>query len=292
MPSVHHLLETLKSSLWRALPMLAAVAIATTNTTAETTQPPATNAPDTSYVLRPNDSVRLTVFQEPDLSVQVRILQSGEASFPLIGSVKLAGLSIEQATREITKLYAADYLVDPNVNLTIDDYAVQFVSIIGSVRNPGQIPMPVSGNLDLAAVMATAGGLTEDADPNSIQLVRADGPTSTFSINAIQGAAGKTAVKAGDRIIANQSRFVGQTFTVMGQVRKPGPHPFPLDGKLDLVAAIAFAGGLTDLARPNRMSVNRRGQNIDVDFREISRSSERPFAILPGDVINVPERLF
>jgi polysaccharide biosynthesis/export protein len=246
----------------------------------------------TTYILRPNDVVRLSVYEEPDLSVQVRILKTGQASFPLIGSVQIGSLSVSAAATKIRDLYAKDYLVDPKLTLTVDEYATEFISVIGAVKSPGQIPMPVSGHLDLASAMATAGGIAENADANNIQLVRAAGGTSTFSMSAIEGASGRVKLEAGDRIIVNQSAFVGKTLTVLGQVGKPGPVAFPIDGRLDLVNAIALAGGLTELANPKKVSINRRGRVTIVDFKAISQRGDKPYLLQPDDVITVAERLF
>jgi polysaccharide export outer membrane protein len=247
---------------------------------------------DLTYILRPNDTIRMAVYEEPDLSVQVRILKTGQASFPLIGSVEVGGISVSAAAKKIRDLYAKDYLVDPKLTLTVDEYATEFISVIGSVKNPGQIPMPVSGNLDLASAMATAGGLAENADSNGIQLVRASGTTSNFSMASIEGAAGRTKLEAGDRVIVNQSAFVGKSVTVLGQVGKPGPVTFPLNGRLDLVNAVAMAGGLTELANPKKLSLNRKGTVTVLDFRQISQRGDRPFLLQPDDVITVAERLF
>ncbi len=249
-------------------------------------------AVDAGYVLRPNDTIRLAVYQEPDLSVQVRILKTGEASFPLIGSVQIGGLTVAAAATKLRDLYAKDYLVDPKLNLTVDEYATEYISVIGAVRTPGQIPMPVSGHLDLASAMASVGGLAENADPNGIQLVRASGTTSTFSMETIQGASGRTQLGAGDRIVVSQSAFVGKTVTVLGSVGKPGPLPFPLKGKLDLVNAIAMAGGLTDMANPKKVTINRKGTVTVVDFKIISQRGDRPFLLQPDDVVTVAERMF
>ncbi|MCX6879871.1 MAG: polysaccharide biosynthesis/export family protein [Verrucomicrobia bacterium] len=247
---------------------------------------------DESYILRPNDTIRLAVYQEVDLSVIVRILKTGEASFPLIGSVQVGGLSVAAATEKIRDLFAKDYLVDPKLSLSVDEYATEFVSVIGAVKAPGQIPMPVSGRLDLASAMATVGGLAENADTNGIQLVRTSGTTSTFSMEAILGASGRVQLAPGDRIIVNQSAFVGKTVTVLGQVGKPGPIPFPFTGKLDLVKAIAFAGGLTPLANPKKVSINRKGTVTVVDFKIISERGDRPYLLQPEDVVTVAERIF
>lgn len=247
---------------------------------------------DATYTLRPNDTIRLAVYEEPDLSVQVRILKTGQASFPLIGSVEVGGLSVVVAAARIRDLYAKDYLVDPKLTLTVDEYATEFISVIGAVKNPGQIPMPVSGHLDLASAMATAGGLAENADANGIQLVRASGTTSNFSMSSISGTAGRIQLEAGDRLIVNQSAYVGKSMTVLGQVAKPGPLAFPLNGRLDLVNAIAMAGGLTELANPKKVTISRRGIATVVDFKAISQRGDRPFLLQPDDVVTVAERLF
>ena len=247
---------------------------------------------DVTYTLRPNDTIRLAVYEELDLSVQVRILKTGQASFPLIGSVEVGGLTVAAAAARIRDLYAKDYLVDPKLTLTVDEYATEFISVIGAVKSPGQIPMPVSGHLDLASAMATAGGLAENADANGIQLVRASGTTSNFSMSLIEGASGRIKLEAGDRIIVNQSAFVGKTLTVLGQVGKPGPLAFPLNGRLDLVNAIAMAGGLTELANPKKVTISRKGSVTVIDFKAISQRGDRPLMLQPDDVVTVAERLF
>lgn len=230
-------------------------------------------AEDESYVLRPNDSISLAVYEEPDLSVQVKILKSGQASFPLVGSVPVGGLSVTEAAAKIKALYAKDYLVDPKITLTVNDYATEYISVIGAVLNPGQIPIPVSGNLDLASAMATAGGPSEIADTGSIRLVRASGSSSSYSMAQIQGASGKVRLGAGDRIIVNQSPYVGKKVTMLGEVRKAGPIPFPLNGRLDLVNAVALAGGMTELANPKNVTINRKGTVTKLNFKEISREA-------------------
>jgi len=247
---------------------------------------------DGSYVLHPNDTIRLAVFGEPDLAVQVRILKTGQASFPLIGSVEVGGLSVSAATAKIRELYDKDYLVDPKVTLTVDEYATEFISVIGAVKNPGQVPIPMSGNLDLASAVATVGGLADNADSNNIQLVRANGSTTSFSKSAIEGASGRTRLSSGDRVIVNQSSYVGKTATVLGPVGKPGPVAFPVNGHLDLVNAIALAGGLTELANPKKVSINRKGKVIVLDYREVSQRGDRPFLLQPDDVVTVAERMF
>ena len=247
---------------------------------------------EASYVLKPNDGIRVAVYEEPDLSVAVHILKTGQVSLPLIGSVQVAGLSVAAAAEKIRELYAADYLVDPKVTLGVEEYAAEFISVLGAVSKPGQLAVPESGHLDLASAIAAAGGLAPNADANGVRLVRASGTTSAFSMDAIGGASGRIQLAAGDRILVSESAFVGKTVTILGPVGRPGPLPFPINGKLDLVAAIAQAGGLTELANPKKLTINRKGSVIAVDYKEISQRGDRPFPLYPGDVITVAERLF
>lgn len=248
---------------------------------------------DSSYVLRPNDSIRLDVYQEPDLSASVRILRTGEASFPLIGSLTISGLSVSQATAKIRELYAADYLVDPKVTLTVTDYATEFVSVLGAVRAPGQVPIPISGDLDIATAMASVGGLSEAADPLRVLLVRNSGTSTFISLDRNMSATqGKIKLEGGDRIIVNQSAYVGRTLTILGQIARQGPLPFPPSGRLDLVSAIAMAGGLTDLANPRKLAINRKGRIMTVDYKQISEKGDAPFQLQPDDIITVPERFW
>lgn len=244
-----------------------------------------------SYVIKPNDVIKLAIFNEPALATQTKVLQTGEAMFPLIGPVKIAGLSISDSIEKIRALYDADYVVEPKVTLTVDEYALQEVSILGAVRRPGQVPIPVSGKLDLSAAIATAGGLAESADPASISLERSGGQLSVYSLAAIQRG-NKVQLSPGDRIIVGESRFLNKTVTFVGQVRTGGAIPFPLDGNLDIVTAVARAGGFTDMANAKKVNVNRKGNIIVVDVKDMSSKGAKMFKLEPDDIITVPERLF
>jgi len=255
-------------------------------------EPPEAKGKETSsYVIKPNDVIKLSVFNEPALSSQTKVLQSGEAMFPLIGPVKIAGLSMSDAIEKIRALYDADYVVEPKVTLTVDEYAVQQVSIMGAVKSPGQIPIPTSGKLDVWAAIVAAGGLSESADPASISLERANGQPAVFSLSALQRGA-KIQLSPGDRIIVAESRFLNKSVTFVGQVRTSGAISFPINGDLDIVTAVARAGGFTDLANPKKVSVNRKGQIIVVDVKEMSEKGARIFKLEPDDIITVPERIF
>jgi protein involved in polysaccharide export with SLBB domain len=77
---------------------------------------------------------------------------------------------------------------------------------------------------------------------------------------------------------------------MLGQVGRQGPLAFPPSGKLDLVNAIAMAGGLTPLANPKKVTINRKGVLTVVDYKEISQRGDRPYPLQPDDIVIVAER--
>lgn len=245
------------------------------------------------YVIKAGDVLRLDVFNEPKTSVQeTPVSKSGEAAFPLIGSIPVAGLTVAQASEKIRVLYDADWLVDPKLTLSVVGYATETVTILGSVQKPGQLALNATTGLDLATALAIVGGLNEIADAERIELHRASGVT-TYTMNDISnGPAGKLKLLAGDRVIVGQSRFAGTFVTVVGHVGKQGAIAFPVNGKLDLVTAIAAAAGLTDMANPKKISINRGGKVTEVDYNAISKNAAQPYMLQPGDIITVPQRFF
>jgi polysaccharide export outer membrane protein len=240
-------------------------------------------------LLKPDDSLRMTVFGEDDLASQARILKSGEASFPLIGLVKVGGLTVADATEKLRALYAQDYLVDPKVALTVDAYAPEFVSVVGAVATPGQVPIPNAGKLDMAAAVAAAGGLIPTADTNRITLTRRDGGSSDYSLQAIQSGGGPI-LGPGDRIVTYANPFAGKFVTIRGQVRRPGPLGIPLDGKLDIVTALTLAGDFTELANPKKITLIRGGRNTLLSFPDLTAEGAAKLYLQSGDVVQVAER--
>ena len=135
------------------------------------TAPPA--AGDTpAYRLGSGDKVRVTVFNERDLSGDFEVNDQGSLSLPLIGPVPVQGQTISQAETLITQRYGKDYLVNPQVTVEVLNYRPFF--IIGEVKNPGSYPF-VSGMTVINAV-ALAGGYTPRANHDGIVIKRANAP--------------------------------------------------------------------------------------------------------------------
>ncbi len=135
-------------------------------------QPETTVSANGDTLLHCNDVIKITVYGEDDLTTQTRIEKNGAIRFPLLGSVTLAGRTIEQATEEIRSQLGKKYIKNPQVTLTIASYAKQWVTILGEVKNPGEVSIPDEGGLDLLGAIALAGGYTNEAETSHITVRR------------------------------------------------------------------------------------------------------------------------
>ena len=150
-----------------------------------------------NYRLSPSDLLRVEVFQEPDLFREVRIAQDGSILLPLIGKIYIGGKSIFDAERLITELYNRDYLVNPQINVTIVDYALRRVNVIGQVNNPGIVVFPPEEEMVLLEAISLAGGFNRLADKRKVTLTRTllNGKTETFTIDTGKLIAGDDAMR-------------------------------------------------------------------------------------------------
>lgn len=140
----------------------------------------------TDYMLQPSDLLRVLVFQEPDLQREVRITQEGSVSLPLIGTIELQGKSVHQAEDIIRQLYDRDYLVNPQISITVLEYAQRTAQVLGAVNSPGAIVFPPEQKMGLLEAIARAGGFSRLAERRRVRLTRTlpDGKTDNYTINA------------------------------------------------------------------------------------------------------------
>ncbi len=138
------------------------------------------------YVLLPSDLLSVQIFQEENLKRDVRISKEYSITLPLIGKVDLKGKTLRQAEDLIRELYDRDYLVNPQVNVVVVEYAQRSVNVIGQVNQPGAVLFPQEQGLTLLDAISRAGGFSRLADRKQVKLTRtnADGKTDTYIINA------------------------------------------------------------------------------------------------------------
>jgi polysaccharide export outer membrane protein len=139
-------------------------------------QPAGTRAVDAgtaaNYRLSPNDLIYVKVFQEDDLNSTLRIAEDGTVIFPLIGTVKVGGKTVDSATRTIHDLLDARFLVNPQVTLTVLGYANRHITVLGQVQKPGDYNLRDQGSVSLLQAVGMAGGFTRLANSANIIVKR------------------------------------------------------------------------------------------------------------------------
>jgi len=141
--------------------------------------------PPASYALASNDLLEIRVFQEDDLACRLRISTKGTIIFPLIGVVSVGGLSPQEAAEMIRAKLAKDYLVNPQVTVTVFEYGKRRFAVLGEVQKAGSYDMPEREKVTLLDAIAMAGGYTRIADPSRVTLKRKEnGKVTIVRLNA------------------------------------------------------------------------------------------------------------
>ena len=263
------------TKLWRSVLMMFALLLAT----------PAWSA-DNDYHMGTGDVLRITVYGQPDLTTEARVGDSGSISFPLIGDVKMAGITPAQGETEIAKrLSKGGFINEPFVTLNVVQYRGQQISVLGRVGRPGRHTLEkVSRVTD---VLALAGGIAGDG-ADTITLIRErDGKTEHRDIDVIAlfkpgGETSNEFVQDGDIInVARQPMFY-----IYGEVQRPGA--FRLEQNMSLVQALSMGGGVTARGTQKGIKILRRDANGVMQEFEASLADP----VKKDDVIYVKESLF
>ncbi len=147
------------------------------------------------YVLHPMDLVKVQVFQEADMERELRVSQDHTIVMPLIGVVDVRNRTVREAELLIAELYQRDYLVNPQINITVLEYAQRTVNVLGAVNTPGSVLIPPERDFRLLDAIARSGGFSRLANRSKVSLTRAraNGQTENFVINADQLVSGDAA---------------------------------------------------------------------------------------------------
>lgn len=141
-------------------------------------------APETrTYRLSPNDIVKIKVFQEDDLTTEMRLAKDGSGTFPLLGAINLGGKTVDEAAASIRELLGKDYLVNPQVTLTVVEYSKRRFTVLGQVQKPGSYDIPSEESVTILQAIAMAGGFTRLAVKSKVTITRTDGGKKTFAVD-------------------------------------------------------------------------------------------------------------
>ncbi len=244
-------------------------------------------AVDTNYRIGEGDIIRITVYDNPDLTTQTRVNSNGTINFPLIGTVKIGGQSVAQVAEIIAGRLSAGFLVDPQVAVFIEEFRSQKAIIMGEVKTPGLYEL--SGQMTLLQLISKAGGVTSEADDIVTIRRTAEGLSGEQVVNVDlkqileTGDSSKdVAIHDGDSIFVNK---VG-VFYVTGEVRKP--DAYRLEKNVSVITAITKAGGFTELASKGKVRIIRKIDGSEKTINNVSLHDP----VQANDVIVVPESFF
>lgn len=160
-----------------------------------------------SHKLQPMDLVKMQVFREPDLDRELRVSQDFTIVVPLLGVVDVTGRTVAQVQVLVTELYRTEYLVNPQITLSVVEYAPRTINVLGAVNAPGLFPLPPERNLTFLDAIARSGGFSRVANRAKVILIRTlpDGKAVNYTIDADQLTAGELntrwPVQDGDTIL-------------------------------------------------------------------------------------------
>ncbi len=244
-------------------------------------------AASADYTLAPGDLLRIQVYQQPDLSLELRLQDNGQLTYPLIGPLPFSGLTVPQAERRIADgLRQGGFLRQPQVNITVVQVRGHLVNVLGHVQRPGRFPIEKPG-LRLSEVLAQAGGVTAIGADNLTLLGVRHGEHFRETIDLVTlfespGREGDPVVENGDTIFVDRAPVV----YLHGEVQRPGP--VRLERQMTVLQALAAAGGPSPRGTMRGIKVTRRAGD-GVLRTWVPDNSE---ALQSGDVVRIPESLF
>ena len=170
--------------------------------------PPSGETSVNEYQIGPLDVLKITVFQEPDLSLEeVPVDASGDVLLPLIGLIEAAGKTGTELSSDIAARLEERYLIDPQVSIIVSESASQNITVEGAVNQPGIFE--IQGQSNLLQAMALARGPTETARLGEVIVFRRkeDGLyAAQFNLSDIRtGKAGNPEILAGDIVVVGNS---------------------------------------------------------------------------------------
>jgi len=166
-------------------------------------------AAEGDHKIAPLDIITIDVVGEKDLSKELRVSTSGTITFPFLGSIEVKGKTPAEVETLLKEKLGKDYLVNPQVIITVKEYRSRTVSVIGQVNKPGVIALPAEQKLGILEAIAQAGDLAKSANKNRIEVSR-NGKTQKFTLDDLQKDTSpekKFWLEPGDVIYVHESFF-------------------------------------------------------------------------------------
>ena len=241
--------------------------------------------PPTDLVIGPGDLLQISVYGAPDFNEQVRVSSDGEISLPMIGSIKMEGLSVSQAQQTITqRLTSGEFFAEPRVSVFVKEYSSQGISVLGEVQKPGIYSL--LGSRRLFDAISAAGGTTAKAGnsvsirhrytPNLAQEVMYEPHSTSANVQLLPG----------DTVVVSRAGFV----YVGGDVKLPSG--IILDKPLTVLQALAMAQGANPNASLDNAKLIRYSAGVRTEqslpLKKILEGKVPDVQLQADDVVFVP----
>lgn len=243
-------------------------------------------AEDTSYLLGAGDVLKITVYNNPDLSLETKVSEAGMISYPLIGDVQVVGLTVSTAEKKLAKLLdSGGFVKKPQINILVSLYQSKMISVLGSVLKPGRYPLDRATNL--ADMLALVGGATADGS-DFVTIIGKKGKKEYDLHNIVdKGESAQNIALEGGEIIYVHARDVA----VMGQVNRPGKYAVT-GGVRTLSDFLSVAGGInavgSDLITVTTMRAGKQSRfEVDIDSLFRAGNSTSNIELASGDTVYV-----
>jgi polysaccharide export outer membrane protein len=261
-----------------------------------------------SYRLGPGDEIKVHEPNTEELDGKpVRIDESGFATLPVVGRIKLGGITVEEAEAQL-RLQLSRLLVNPQPVVSITEFRSQPVSVLGAVNNPGVVQL--QGRKTLIEMLSLAGGLRADASgvvivtrritngrvPVSDESLDSSGAFSTAKIDANRLVKG---LSPEDNILILSQDVISvpvcDLIYVAGDVHKPGSFSIGTDKKVSVLQAISLAEGLGPQAATKNARIFRshtgssEKEEIHVDVSKILAGKGKDLEMEPSDILFIPD---
>jgi polysaccharide export outer membrane protein len=239
------------------------------------------------YLIGPGDILKITVFKNPDLTLEARVSEVGAISFPLIGPVQVGSLTLPGAEHKIAQMLRdGGFVQNAQVNILVTQAVSNQVSVLGQVNRPGRYPLEAAGG-HLAGMLATAGGIAATGSDEVIVAGTRNGKPFRQAIDIVQlsnsnGSDDDIPLSGGDTIFVNRA----PSFYIYGQVQRAGE--LRLERGMTVMQALAAGGGVTGKGTSRGIVLHRRDASGKV--KEITANLDDD--VRDGDVIYVKESVF
>jgi polysaccharide export outer membrane protein len=247
----------------------------------------ATASAQADYRIGAGDVIRITVFQNPDLTLETRVTEAGVVSYPLLGAVRIGGLSVTAAEKLIADgLRSGNFVRSPQVTMIVLQVRGSQVSVLGQVNRPGRYPLETT-DMRVTDLLALAGGTAPGGADTIVLTGTRNGQPLRLEIDlpavfAAGGRAKDVQVQNGDVLWIDRQPIV----YIYGEVQRPGP--MRLERDLTLMQALATGGGLTQRGTEKGIRVHRKGEDGKVEVVTPQMTDK----LREGDVVFVRESLF